>query len=329
MQDPHLLTFTQMKNEGPFILEWVAWQRLIGADQIVVLSNDCDDGTDAILDRLDRMGVLRHLPNPMAIAPGDSPLRARPQATGFAYGRLLREWRDADYILLCDVDEFPCFRDGDTTLKGLLKRLDYPDVLTLAEVPFGAGDITTFEDRPVTGQFTQSAGLAPGKWRSRRGFKSICRNDERMVIRNHRPRVLHRHARALRWLDGSGRDFPEDLRLELHKGGDCRGMYDLVGLNHYALRSLESYLVKAARGQPMGGHINQRYFRQRNQVRNQNTEMLAAQPRIEEEIARLKSDPELADLHAAAVAAHRAKIDMLKATPLYQELIALARTANA
>ncbi len=56
MADPTLLTFTVMKNEGPFILEWVAWQRLMGVDHILVFTNDCDDGTDAILDELDRMG---------------------------------------------------------------------------------------------------------------------------------------------------------------------------------------------------------------------------------------------------------------------------------
>ena len=44
---------TPMKNEGPFILEWVAHNLAIGADEIAIFSNDCTDGSDALLDRLD------------------------------------------------------------------------------------------------------------------------------------------------------------------------------------------------------------------------------------------------------------------------------------
>ena len=82
MNEPRILTFTVMKNEGPFILEWVAWQRLIGVDRIVVLTNDCDDGTDAILDQLDRLALVRHLPNPVeAVPPGPT---ITPQIAAFA-----------------------------------------------------------------------------------------------------------------------------------------------------------------------------------------------------------------------------------------------------
>ncbi|NNE79127.1 MAG: glycosyltransferase family 2 protein [Silicimonas sp.] len=314
-----------MKNEGPFVLEWVAWQRLIGIDRIVVLSNDCDDGTDDILDQLDRMGVVSHLPNPCELLPSDPGGPMKPQTAAFAYGRRLREWRDADYIFLSDVDEFPCLRAGDATLKTLLRRLDYPDVLTFCETIFGTGDVIGFKDKPLTAQFTKSTSLAPGKWKSRRGFKSICRNDPRLVIRNHRPKVSRKHAADIRWLDGSGRDFPTDLRTRLQKGTDARGMFDLITLNHYALRSLESYLVKAARGQPMGGTIDHKYFRQRNQLRTDNREMLPHLPRLEEEIANLKRDPRLAELHAKSVESHRAQIAKLKKTPLYRDLMALVQ----
>lgn len=324
MAVPTLLTFTVMKNEGPFILEWVAWQRLMGVDWIVVLSNDCDDGTDAILDQLDRTGLVRHLPNPMAIAPKSSPLRDQPHTTGIAYGRLLREWRDADYVFLTDVDEFPLIRSGEATLKELLAPLDWPDVLTMAETLFGTSEVIAYEDRPVTAQFTRSSSLSPGKWRSRRGFKSITRNDPRLVIRNHRPIARPHAAPDLRWLDGSGRDFPNEFRHVHQKGMDARGMFDLVTINHYTLRSLESFLVKQARGDAVvESRIDQRYFQKRNQFSTENTEMLHHLPRLEEEIARLKRDPALAELHAASVEAHRAKIATLKGGALHAELLDL------
>ncbi|MEM7751842.1 MAG: glycosyltransferase family 2 protein [Pseudomonadota bacterium] len=330
MADPTLLTFTVMKNEGPFILEWVAWQRLIGVDTILVLTNDCDDGTDRILDELDRMDIVRHLPNPLVISSAESEMRHQPHMTGIAYAKRLRIWQDADYVFLSDVDEFPSLRAGDATLKALLKRLDWPDVLTMAETVFGTGDALEFIDKPVTQQFTRSASMTPGKWRSRRGFKSITRVDPRLVIRNHRPIAKESVASDLIWLDGSGNPFPTELRHVHQKGTDARGMFDLVTVNHYTLRSLESFLVKHARGDAVvEGRIDNKYFRRRNQVISANTEMLKNGARLEEEIAKLKLNARLSDLHDEAVAAHKAKIRKLKSLPLFKELRELAGFAPA
>ena len=325
MADPSLLTFTVMKNEGPFILEWVAWQRLMGVDRIVVLTNDCDDGTTELLDQLDRLGLVHHLPNPMVIAPEASPMRGQPHMTGIAYAKQLRAWRDADYIFLTDVDEFPVLKGGDACLKTLLARLDYPHVLTMAETLFGTGNVMEYRDMPVTAQFTQSASLTPGKWRSRRGFKSITRNDPRLSIRNHRPLARADIAPDLNWVDGSGRPFPVELRHVHQKGSDARGMFDLVTLHHYTLRSLESFLVKHARGDAVAeGRINKTYFKRRNQIGHENTAMLPHQGRLEEEIAWLRKDSRLNDLHLATVAAHEAKIAKLKASDFYPVFLDIA-----
>ena len=44
---------TTMKNEGPFILEWLAYHRAIGVDDFLIYTNDCTDGTDTMLDLLE------------------------------------------------------------------------------------------------------------------------------------------------------------------------------------------------------------------------------------------------------------------------------------
>ena len=309
-----------MKNEGPFVLEWLAWQKLMGVDRVLVLSNNCDDGTDRLLDQLDRLGELRHLPNPVALIPG-----GKPHNIGITYGRGLREWRDADYVFLCDVDEFPVLRDSAATLKDLLRQLDYPDVISMSETIFGTGPVLEYRDLPVTGQFLKSSGQRPGKWKSRRGLKSITRNDPRLVIRNHRPIARENIAKDLNWVNGSGRPFPIELRHIHQKGFDARGSFDLVTLNHYTLRSLESFLVKQARGDAVvPDRIDGTYFRRRNQVAEDNTAMLAHQPKLLAEIERLKALPHIDALHEASVAAHLAKIAALRKTALYQELLHLS-----
>ncbi|WP_372837440.1 glycosyltransferase family 2 protein, partial [Puniceibacterium confluentis] len=52
-----------MKNEAPYILEWIAHHRAIGVDNFLIYTNDCDDGTDVILDRLQSLGVVQHRRN--------------------------------------------------------------------------------------------------------------------------------------------------------------------------------------------------------------------------------------------------------------------------
>ena len=39
----------KQKNEGAFLLEWIAYHKVIGFSNIVVLSNDCEDGSDEFL----------------------------------------------------------------------------------------------------------------------------------------------------------------------------------------------------------------------------------------------------------------------------------------
>ena len=52
-----------MKNEAPYIVEWVAYHRAMGMDNFLIYTNGCEDGTSEILDRLQEMGVLQHRNN--------------------------------------------------------------------------------------------------------------------------------------------------------------------------------------------------------------------------------------------------------------------------
>ncbi|MCR9113481.1 MAG: glycosyltransferase family 2 protein [Rhodobacteraceae bacterium] len=332
MKKPSLLTFTVMKNEGPFILEWLAYQRLVGVDHIVVLTNDCDDGTDLILDRLDAMGLVRHLPNPCALFAPGTPGATKPHIVGIGYARQLREWREADYIFLSDVDEFPLVRVGDGSLKALLAKTDYPDVISMNEMLFGTSGQVHYTDSLITETFTQRSLLNPlGRQKTRRGLKSITRNKPGVLkIRNHRPTAPAHLATDLRWLDGSGRDFPLDLRHVHEKGTDCRDATELAVINHYTLRSTESFLVKMARGDAVAPErINLRYFRQRNRNEEHDTTIHAMLPRLKEEIERLKRDPHLADLHVQSVEAHKAKIAALRNSPDFAEILKRLNIAPA
>jgi len=97
--------------------------------------------------------------------------------------------------------------------------------------------------------------------------------------------------------------------------------YDLVQLNHYAVRSAESFLVKRDRGRV--NHVDRDqglayWFRMNNNFEEE-TSILKRLPMMKDELAKLMSDPEIAAAHAHSVKCHRAKIDELKATENYSK----------
>ena len=48
---------TCVKNEGPFLLEWIAFHRVLGVTDFLFYSNDCTDATDRLLDALAQAAV--------------------------------------------------------------------------------------------------------------------------------------------------------------------------------------------------------------------------------------------------------------------------------
>ena len=142
----------------------------------------------------------------------------------------------------------------------------------------------------------------------------------------HRPKGLPPGAAdQVRWVNGSGRPMPRGiLRTGWRSGIDSYG-YDLVTLNHYAVRNAESYLVKRDRGRVNHVTRDQRdayWFRMNN---NAETDLSIQRhlPALDRELAELLDDAEIAAAHAACVAAHRARIAELRADPDYAALYAL------
>ena len=46
-EPPALVFVTITKGEAPYVSEWVEYHALLGVDQFVLLSNECDDAADA------------------------------------------------------------------------------------------------------------------------------------------------------------------------------------------------------------------------------------------------------------------------------------------
>ncbi len=301
-----ILAILTVKNEGAFLIEWLAHHRACGFTDFLVFSNDCDDGTDAMLDRLADMGHLTHVRN-------DGPHPQGPQWSALRCADRHPLKAAADWVLFCDIDEFVNIHAGDRTVPALLAALPDATAITLTWRMFGNPGIVAFADQPVTETFTRAApAILHWPWRALM-FKTLFRNDGTYgKLGVHRPKASDpARADGARWFDGAGRPLPAEFATNRMFSDLGQDHYALAQLNHYALGAMESYLVKADRGRANrdASAFDMGYWVDRNfcDVEDRTILMLDSS-RLR---AVLHADPVVAALHAAAVDWRHRRFDTL------------------
>ncbi|SFJ67098.1 glycosyltransferase family 2 protein [Jannaschia pohangensis] len=314
--EERFLIISTMKNEAPYILEWVAHNRAIGFTDFLVFTNDCDDTTDALLDRLEARGILTHQVNTvLKRGPHKSALR-------WAKDHVLRH--KATWILITDVDEFINVRSADGTIQGLLADLGpETDVVSFPWKCFGNGGIEPFRDKPLTAQFTVCEPVPRRGGRKSRDVKTLFRNPDAMYhFGLHRPRVKDEWKDRIVWKSPSG----EDISARMNKGQSWLmkwdGCQETAYMHHYPLRSLEAYILKKNRGRAnhVGEDLGLDYWDKWNMTGGRDKTLVDGAPGFAEALADLRSDRATRQLHKQGVAWHRAQFAELMEDARYRDL---------
>lgn len=306
-----------MKNEAPYILEWVAHHRAIGVDRFLIFTNDCSDGTDLILDRLAELGVVIHLSN-------NEWQGKSPQQAALNRAVKLPEFRAADWIIHIDVDEYINIRLGDGQLETLYAAMGDATNLAMTWRLFGNGGVDDIADGAVMARFIGCSPAWVPKPHTMWGFKTLSRNIGAYAkLSCHRPNQLDpAMAGRVRWLNGSLQDVTRELAAKGWRNSTTSIGFDAVQLNHYALRSRESFLIKRQRGRAL--HVDRsiglNYWVRHDWAQHPDRTILRHLPRMMVEKAQMLADPRLAELQARALEWHRAKAAELRATPEFLAL---------
>ncbi len=303
------LAILTVRNEGAFLLEWLAHHRAVGFTDFLVFSNDCQDGTDTMLDRLDAMGQIKHVRN-------DGPYdKGGIQFTALKTADKLNIVKKADWILPLDVDEFVNIHTGDGTLPALLTALPDATAITLTWKLFGNADQVRFIDAPVVDQFTKCVpDIMHWPWRASM-FKTFYVNDGTYrKVGVHRPRNPDPdRVNATRWYDCEGRTLSDKFKNKRIFSNFGQPNYKLAQLNHYPLGAMESYVLKADRGRAVHAKdiLGLDYWIERNFNTDTDTSIQTNAEQRTNITQELMADKVLAKLHKDAVAWRKTRFDAL------------------
>ncbi|WP_299042422.1 glycosyltransferase family 2 protein [uncultured Tateyamaria sp.] len=304
----HLALLT-VRNEAAFLLEWLAHHRAVGFDDFLVFSNDCDDGTDVMLDHLAGLGWLTHVRN-------DGPYdKGGIQFTALKAAARMDQVKRADWILPVDIDEFVNIHVGDGTLADLHSALPDATAITLTWRLFGNNGQVRYADRPVTDTFPMAAPkVLHWPWRASM-FKTLYANDGTYRKPGvHRPRdVDEAKLEQARWFDSHGRELEDQFKTRRIFSTYGRENFGLAQLNHYPLGAMESYILKTDRGRAVHADdaLGMDYWVERNFCTDEDRTIQRYAVRRDTILAELKADETLAALHDQAVAWRKARFDAL------------------
>lgn len=303
------------------MIDWVAYNRSIGFDDVLIYTNDCSDGTDVIADRMQELGWAHHERNPVRA-------REKPQTVAFSEARSHPSYLSSDWILSLDVDEYINVRLPGGDIRSFVEASGDADAISMCWRMFGKGGQDAFEDRPVPEMFFHAAPENKYPHQRAKGFKTLFRNNGKFNrFRAHRPRIDARHApnpdapyEDVLWRDSGGNLYPADLV----KWRAWRGFsHEYARIHHYAVRSTDSFLVKRDRGRT--NHISQdqglEYWNMMNHNHVEDRSILERMPGMHEVRAEMMADPKLAELHASACDWHMSKAQELKARPDWTDFV--------
>ena len=321
-----------MRNEGAFLLEWVAWYRMLGFTDIVAVTNNCTDHSPALLDALQAAGKVHHIRHD--IKPGKPITRAKLRAA-----KDHRAVRRADWVLVCDVDEFLVIHRGAGKI-GDLVNLTEPDCLGMAInwKVFGTNGIVQYADVPVHRQFMQ---CCPKKNPRSRFVKSLFRLPKYFTnILEHAPagfdmaKATAKGHENLIWVNSAGKpwtgwapDAPAANTLPTHLVS-----HEVAQISHFMLRSLETYRLKEGTPSPvaLGNRYRDSYFEAAEAGDEIDPSALRYSTQFDAELAKLHALPEVSRLHALCCADHvRAIVEKTagcaKDDPRFRHFMAMAQ----
>jgi hypothetical protein len=315
-----VMAVSMMKDEAPFLLEWFAHHLAVGFTDILVYTNDCSDGTDDMLIRLEELGLGHHRRN-------EIPEGVKPQPSALNHAQREPKVAEADWLLVFDADEFLAINHPSGHLEGMLDDTVARGAngVVITWRIFGSGGVVAWSRDPVTEQYTRAA---PPLWNKGWGVKTLFKFDPAYWnLGIHRPKIKNKHLETgfpdtVHWLNGSGLPMEDYFKFRGWRSIRRTVGYNWAQMNHYAVKSVDSYAVRKFRGNVNNkkDKYNADYWALQDRNEVEDRAILRHAPERARIMAELLQDPVLNRLHHDALDRVEARLAEYKRTDAYHAL---------
>ena len=261
------------KNEDTYILEWLAYHKVVGFKHFLIADNASSDMTGRILRILSEHEPITLIDYP------DSP-GIRPQLGAYiALGERCPD--EIDAVAFIDSDEFIVPSDGAPSVVPLLEHL-FPNLnvgaVALNWACFGSSGEIFQEDGLVLERFTRRA---PQSFSVNQHYKAVVRTKK--VVNWASPH--HAKLSDGAYVDCAGNEivYRQGFNNSLSSAANWTGLR----INHYAVKSLEEFLTrKSPKGSASkeGRVKHRRYFELHDKNDVECSEILRFGPAVKSQI---------------------------------------------
>jgi hypothetical protein len=234
-----------VKDEAPYMPEWLEYHLLVGVEKFYIYDNDSTDNLREVLASYIKDGIVEYI-----FFPGK--LRQLP-----AYNDAVRRFQDQSFwIAFIDSDEFIVPVKTRTIPEFLHDFEDVPGI-EVNWVLYGSG-----------GHKEKTAGLVMERFKDHDIWDS---HYNRTVKSINNPRcVFHLNSHIADYIYGT-KSVDTSKNKNVYGGFDRSPLHDNLRINHYFLKSYEEFLSKISKGRSavMGKlKIEEFYERDRNEIKN-------------------------------------------------------------
>lgn len=233
------LLITSVRNEAPYLAEWITWHKMLGFDHFLVYTNDNTDATKEVLEKISHLGFLTWI----ELFPSKE---ASPQMFAFKEALNWVHEKKPEWIALFDVDEFLNLKQ-DINLDLFLKRHESADAIAINWKIFGSSRL-----------IKRGIGLTPERflWSAQQDFlqhsqfKSIFKYNKDLIRFHHRAVYKGHVYKNLKYVFPDGTPLDDNILRPGKFTSEGKFYFDfsVAQLNHYAIRSIEEYKKKRMRG---------------------------------------------------------------------------------
>ena len=310
------------RNEGIYLLEWIAHHRSIGFEWFYIYSNNNDDRSDELLAALASAGIITWINS--EISPG---VPAQDKAYGHAFS-MLPDVLDFEWALVLDADEFLVPNpDRFTSISEFLhwhsKR--EVDAIAMNWKFIGSNDEVGCLDELMTRRNTRLVDIAligDGY----RLIKTIFRPSLMLSSRSHTPVTDERSAYVYRLSTGdlhAYRNNPTGFHADAGFADNFNA--ENICIYHYFFKSAEEWLWKSSRNRgdhPMAAGISIKSLNN-DWIKNFMSQsdapeqpfvngMLAYRGKLDQELNHLLSLPQVASAATLVRSAYRTRLEDVK-----------------